>query len=58
MLQVPFDGLAGLEAEGSAPKGTGPLFLCLSLDRPVPIFLGQPFHKCNSTLNRLVQILL
>jgi len=24
MLQVPFDGLAGPEAESSAPKGVGP----------------------------------
>jgi hypothetical protein len=43
--------MAESEVQGSVPKGTGPLFW------PVPIFLGQLSHQCDSPPNRSIQIL-
>src|SRR5512141_2100275 len=56
-LQTSSGSIAKSEAEGSVPKGTGPLFLCVALERSVPIFLGHLADKCHRALNGFVQIL-
>jgi hypothetical protein len=58
--------MAESEVKGSAPKGVGPLFLCLSLprredrealDRLEPLFRVHLPHKRHRTLIHFIQII-